>query len=342
MDRRSKKIILKALKIALGSSFAIFLAHEFHLNHEISAGTITLLTIVSTKWETVKLSAYRIVTLLFTVVMTWVFFAHIRNEWIAYGAFIFLLVVVCEALGWGAVISVNSVIAAHFLGDMDFHLSTVANEVSLVLIGISIAIVLNLFHDNTNSKKELVSHMRQTEERMRSILTQIAAYLSNQDTKGDVWQELRGLDQDIRQYVRDACDYQNNTFSSHPGYYIDYFEMRLQQCGVLRNLHYEMKKIRSVPAQAQIVADYILYMKDYVVETNDPKEQIAYLKQVLEERKNRELPSDWEAFDSGAILYHILIDLEDFLYYKKRFVDGLDEKKLRIYWKQGAGTRPPV
>ena len=28
------------------------------------------------------------------------------------------------------------------------------------------------------------------------------------------------------------------------------------------------------------------------------------------------------------------MDLEEFLVYKKRFVSGLDEKKLRIYWKQ--------
>jgi hypothetical protein len=28
------------------------------------------------------------------------------------------------------------------------------------------------------------------------------------------------------------------------------------------------------------------------------------------------------------------MDLEEFLVYKKRFVNGLDEKKLRIYWKQ--------
>ena len=30
----------------------------------------------------------------------------------------------------------------------------------------------------------------------------------------------------------------------------------------------------------------------------------------------------------------IMMDLEDFLVYKKRFVESLDEKKLRIYWNK--------
>ena len=47
-----------------------------------------------------------------------------------------------------------------------------------------------------------------------------------------------------------------------------------------------------------------------------------------------ELPMTREECEGRALLYHILMDLEEFLVYKKRFVNGLDEKKLRIYWKQ--------
>ena len=50
--------------------------------------------------------------------------------------------------------------------------------------------------------------------------------------------------------------------------------------------------------------------------------------------KQEALPKTLEEFEGRALLYHILMDLEEFLVYKKRFVNGLDEKKLRIYWKQ--------
>ena len=39
-----------------------------------------------------------------------------------------------------------------------------------------------------------------------------------------------------------------------------------------------------------------------------------------------------EEFESRAMLYHILMDLEEFLVFKRRFVDGLDDKKRKLYW----------
>ena len=46
-----------------------------------------------------------------------------------------------------------------------------------------------------------------------------------------------------------------------------------------------------------------------------------------------ELPQTMEALESRAMLYHILMDLEEFLVYKARFIRGLDEQQKRKYWK---------
>ena len=44
------------------------------------------------------------------------------------------------------------------------------------------------------------------------------------------------------------------------------------------------------------------------------------------------LPKDRQEFENRAILYHILMDIEEFLLLKKRFVETLDEKQKKIYW----------
>lgn len=63
MDQiRIRRALLQSLKIAVGSSAAIFFAEQLHLQNAVSAGTIALLTIAATKWETLKLSLLRIVT----------------------------------------------------------------------------------------------------------------------------------------------------------------------------------------------------------------------------------------------------------------------------------------
>ena len=75
--KRLKRICSKSLKIAIGSGLAIILANLLNLKYEIFAGTITLLTILTTKWETIRLSLYRIATFVFSVAVCFLVFNHL-------------------------------------------------------------------------------------------------------------------------------------------------------------------------------------------------------------------------------------------------------------------------
>lgn len=332
-NRQLWKPVLQALKIAIGSSFAIWLAQTFGLSFAASAGSIAMLTIVTTKWETVRLSGFRVITFAIAVFIAWLTISRLKSAWMAYGIFLFAMTLICEAFGWRAALSVNAVIGTHFLETRDFRPEAIWNEFCLLLIGISIALFLNLFHNNRVHKKDLIQNMRYTEERLQMIMGEIAAYLSCRDMQRDVWEDIVVLEGKLRGFIRDAHEYQDNTFHSHPGYYIDYFEMRLQQCGVLHNLHYEMKKIRHMPVQAQVIAQFVLDTADYVTEKNIPTVQLAKLDDIFLSMKEEPLPVSREEFESRALLYHILMDLEEFLVFKKRFVEDMDDTRRRHYWE---------
>ena len=98
--KQQKKRVLQAIKIAVGSSAAIYVAEVLNLEYAISAGSIALLTLVTTKWETVKLSWFRLVTFLVSSVLAWIVFTQIQSEWLAYGIYIFLIVIVSDEFGW--------------------------------------------------------------------------------------------------------------------------------------------------------------------------------------------------------------------------------------------------
>lgn len=53
---RYRKIILLSLKIGIGSSLSLYTAQELGLNYAVSAGTVTLLSLMNSKWETIRLS----------------------------------------------------------------------------------------------------------------------------------------------------------------------------------------------------------------------------------------------------------------------------------------------
>ncbi len=315
------------------------------------------------------------VTFAVTILLAWASIAHIKRMWIGYGVFIFCVVLFAEMLGWRATISVNSVIGAHLLTSRDFGMAFVENEFLLVLIGVVIAFLLNLFQNNDRNEKDIIANMRYTEERLQQILRRFAQYLSQEEIPGaedrrenmraagsalqaeqeqdaadsgsrrkirqgspmpshNLWDDIIRLEKELQDFILEAYEYQENTFHSHPVYYIDYFEMRSDQCHVLHNLHYEVKKIRYIPKQAGVVAEYMLYLADYVVERNVPAAQMEKLEGIFRDMKKEELPKSREEFENRAILYHILMDMEEFLVYKQRFVRSLDERQKKLYWEE--------
>lgn len=335
MDKRKlRKTLLLAVKIAVGSSIAIYAAESLDLEFATSAGSITLLTLLTTKWETVKLSIARIVTFMITALLGSLIFLHLGSDWIRYGIFVFLIVIICDLLGWKATVSINAVIGTHLLTADSISTELIFNEFLLVFIGILIAVILNLYNDYHFQKREIIKNMRYTEQQLQIIFGEVAAYLSNEEMKRDIWDDIRELENKLKSFVIYAYEYQQNTFQSHTGYYVDYFKMRSLQVHILHSLHYQLKKIRTVPVQAKIIADFILYLSDFVVEVNVPIDQLERLRLIFKDMEEAPLPLSWEEFETRALLFHILMDIEEFLKAKKRFVEALDEKQLKMYWNK--------
>lgn len=334
MSKKAAVILTQSAKIAVGSSAAIYIATALNLDFAASSGIITLLTILTTTKETIRLSLFRIITFLFSVGMSWIVFAHLGSEWLAYGIFILVMVALCETMGWKTTISVNAVIGTHFLTNLDFSMKFIINEFLLVLIGISIAIILNLFMGKESLRQKIRHNIQYTEEKLQMIMDELAGYLVYEQMERNVWEDITSLEKHLQHFTEQAYEYQGNTMKQHADYYFCYFEMRAKQCGVIHNLHREMRRIRNMPTQAVIVADYIKYMRSYIKEMNHPIEQIDRLEQMCRELEQEELPKTHEEFESRALLYHVLQDLEEFLVYKKRFVEDIDEVKIREYWEK--------
>ena len=327
-----RKILLLAVKIGLGSSIAIDIAQMLRLEYAVSAGTVTLLTLMTSKWETIKLSVARLATFIMTLLLVWIIFPHISSMWVAYGILLMLVVFITECFGWRSTISVNAVAAAHLLTNQDFSAAANWNEFLLVLIGVVLAVLLNLFHANYSHKRKIISDMRDAENGLQAILVALAAYLSGDETQRSVWDDICALEDRIKGYIKSASEYQEYTFQSHPEYYISYFEMRYQQCRILHNLNDEMVRIRSMPKQTVVVAEYLLYVAQYVVEINHPIPQITRLNEIFEDMRNGEAPKTSDEFEERAMLFHILMDIRDFLTLKENFVNKLDQVQIEQYW----------
>ena len=313
---------------------AIVIAQLLDLQFPTSAGTVALLTLLTTKKGTVKLIVQRLLTFFMTVFCSLILFQRISIPILAFTLVMIIVATAVIAFKAEATLSINALIAIHFLTEQDFSYDFIVNEFLLVLIGVVIAFVLNLIHHYAVYEDELDEAIVQVDEKIRNLLKDIVDYIRLPESHSSSWGELGKLEKIIQDKMKVALEYDENVFGSHSEYYVDFFEVREFQCEILHMLHYEIRKIRTMPEQAHALADYLEYVIPHIHETNDPQPQIDALHDLLEGMKMKELPVTHDEFESRAILYHILMDFEYFLTKKKRFVDQLDKSDKILHWRK--------
>lgn len=88
---RFKKTLIAGIKIGIGTILAVSLAHWIGIKHPYSTGTIALITLLSSKWDTIRLTIYRLLTFFVTVVLTFGVVYVIHDPIVSFGIVLTLL-----------------------------------------------------------------------------------------------------------------------------------------------------------------------------------------------------------------------------------------------------------
>ena len=326
MDTHVKKrMTLKAAKIAVGSGIAIMIAEFFGLQYATTAGVVTLLTVQNTRKDTIQLTLERLLSFVMSIIFIYICFHYTGTlDWVNFIVYILFMVISCYYFDWANTISVNAVMGTHYLMSPNYSLGFALNELFLILIGTSVAITLNW--KMPSNMKVLRQHIRKIEDDMQQVLRELAQYMQGSRKGSHVWTDLDQIETYLHNGLERAHEQANNTMSEADLYYVEYMEMRLQQCSMLQTLRGTVLRVKEMPRQAAIISRYLEYLAFYIHEENIPDEQIVNLRKVFDQMKQEELPKTREEFENRAVLYHLLMDLEEFLMVKKRFLDNNMER----------------
>lgn len=327
-----KSFILKGIKIALGSSLAIFLASLLHLQYASSAGIITLLSIQNTKKETLKVAGKRILAFFGALVIAALSFGFFGFQTFAFGVFLLLFVIFCSSFGLQDGISMNAVLVTHFLADFSMSLPKLVNESLILFIGLGFGILFNLYMPD--KKKEIKEAQMSIEEDFRAILGKMAKVLLMESKESYHADCFIKLDNDLKQNLDRAYENQNNTLLSDTRYYIQYTDMRQSQSAVLKKIYENICLLDRVPKQTYVISKFMDSISMSFHEYNNVKDLKTELSEIKDDMKQEPMPASREEFENRAILYQILLLLEQFLTIKEEFAASLDEKQIARYWEE--------
>lgn len=333
--------LLRAAMAAVGCMFAVFLCNALGLQNASSAGIITLLSLQSTKKETLLTALRRGWAFAMAVAIAFVCFSLLGYTLLAFGVYVLLFVFVCRLFALENAIAMCSVLIAHFWLAENMAWGLVWNEALLLLLGAGVGILLNLFLPRQIGA--IRKGQRQVEEQFRRILLQMAENMAGAISGEEICPAysapaseaenmLVELEQTLLQVHQQAEAVAGNTLTVDARYYSQYIEMRKNQLAVLRRMQEDISRLRCIPKQAGPIAELLRKIATSFHEYNNSEALLAYLRALHEDFREDELPKERAEFEARAMLFALLGDMEYFLLLKNNFSKSITWEQKKLFW----------
>lgn len=322
---------LKWLKLTVAVPAAMAIAEALGLSYAYSAGIITLLTIQNTKKETFVLAAKRVLAFGLMTVLCIAIFQGFGHEIWTYALFLFAFIFVCMRFDLEGAVSMNAVLATHYLADT-ITLSSVKNESLLFIIGAGIGVTVNLFMPENLSK--IRAAQKRIDDHMGRLLKDMGTHLLEEEKGRLLDRDFLLLDKYFFKMEREATLRIQNTLTKADTYFLRYMDMRMEQCKVLQWMYQNIKNIEMLPEQAGEIGRFLIETGESYHEKNNVEKLSENLDNLKQKYRESRLPKTREEFENRALLMQILRDLGVLLDLKRTFVEKLTEKEKEIYWEQ--------
>jgi len=327
-----KQIIVKVLKIGLGSSIAIFIAEKLGAEYASSAGLITLLTLQNTKKGTIKLIVKRIISLCCTLLLLSLGLMISAQVLLIYGIVLTIMVAVCYKIKWQDTISVNATVLGHsLLLANGVTLAFVKNEFILVSLALAIAFLLNM--RMPDASKDILSDIDHVERELKDLLGCIANHLDKSDKLKKDRRHITELITYIDQTFQKAIENKDNTLKEHSQYFIEYLAMRRNQCIVLIHIYRDIEMLEEVPAEFELIAAFLKKMSVKFNVRNSAEKRLAELDVLMKKLDQISLPMSQKELRERTTLYQLVKEIEEFLRLKREFLKKISQEELDLYWK---------
>ncbi len=319
-----KTIAYRTIKITLGVVIAIVIAQGLKLDYALSAGTITLLSMLDIKRQSLLIAVKRIYTALLALALGAILFTLFHFSIWSLGLFLLVYIPLVLILKANVGLVINTVLITHLYARSSITFGSVLNELLLMLIGIIIALIFNLHMPS--SEASIILLQRKLEHQLRGFLVTMSDNLRNNCGIHGEYVTLEELKRTIDEGKNSALAFLNSYYLKDNHYYLAYFDMRKQQYGRLKYMQEHCNTVFITHNEAKILSDFTRNLAGVIHEYNTGELLLKDLEALRAFFRESELPKTREEFENRATLYQYVNDLEEFILIKMRFVEALGSK----------------
>ncbi|ENQ3104365.1 Uncharacterized membrane protein YgaE, UPF0421/DUF939 family [Bacillus sp. 491mf] len=319
------KIGYRTVKTAAGTALAVWIAQLLHLEFSSTAGILVILCVQNTKRKSLEVSIHRFVACLLSLVFAFFIFESIGYTPLALGVLLLLFIPSAVMLKIQEGIVTSAVIVMHLYSLQKITWSIVGNEIAILTVGISVALLINLYMPSVEN--ELEAYQQKVEANFKTILLEMAAYLRNRES---VWngKELIETVTLLERAKEVSFIKLENQFMREDDYYYRYFQMRQQQFEILERVMPLVASLSWSYEQAGMVADVIENVGNAIRPESTGVISLRQLQEMREIFREMPLPETREEFETRAKLVQLVYEIEQFILIKSQFIGKYNIKEL--------------
>jgi uncharacterized membrane protein YgaE (UPF0421/DUF939 family) len=301
----------RTLKTVIGAVVSIYLAMALGLKYATAAGIITILSLQSTRRQSLRLTSKMIGAFLLALLLAVVLFKLFGYTPLIFGLFLLLFIPISVRLKVQEGIVVSAVLITQLLIEKTTEIPFILNQISLMALGVVIALFLNLYMPSFESK--IKEEQDIIEKTIKKILLDMSNALLEQVVSIEEEELFNHLEIRLKQGREMAHKNFNNSFSSNNSDYITYMDIRFQQLHCLQKMRKHFERLSITYKQTILIADFTVKIA-HSIQCNDAAEKrLVNLSKLRKSFTTMELPQNREEFENRGILYQFLNDMEEFL-----------------------------
>lgn len=323
---------IKTLKIAFGCIFAYLLAEFFGLSYSTSVITITLLSILNTRKETLKTAWKRILAFCFSVLTALLLFPLLRYS--PFSIFLYLLIYypVCQIGKFTEGFSMSTVLILHLWKEQSVSFDAIQNEACLMALGIFMGFFMNLYMpDRTHLIR---TAQKEIERQFSDILHSMSEMIFHSEENKTITDTLEILRKTLTEAIAHAVYTENNKLFRDMSYYSLYLNMRKEQYELLKRIALNLPRLREPYMQTASVSSLLHMTAESINEYNNAEELLYTLSEMRTVFRSAPLPQSRAEFESRAVLYEIVNELQEMLLLKLKFSEDLTPYQIKTFWNR--------
>ena len=310
-----------AFKMAISATIALLIGNALGLQYATVGAVIAILSIQDTRKKALIISYKRIVACSMGILLSVILYSLLGNGALIFGLFLIILIPLTSRLKAQEGMVPAVVLSTHFLVANNITIALIFNEVLLMIIGIGVAAIANIFMPSLEDKFKYDREW--IEEHYRIIISKMSKSLITHTVDIDEQKIINEVEKRLYESKETAYKIVNNHFFKSSSYYTDYINMRINQFDTIKRMRLHFQRFNIPVEQMNVMSDFTLCVAENVREMNDCKSLLMDLDILRNEFKKMELPKTREEFESRAQLLQFLNDMEEFLLIKKNFFTAM-------------------